>query len=333
MIEDENNFFYFNNENDEVDDKLANLQSEVKIDIYDEIKTSKNIFNTNIDENHEEVFKKYNCTKILDIKSNDDSNYFLEISVEALDLFYNKIKTSKLFLNYIYPTVKNEEKVNYIQNLFKPYFIKEEYSYVSQENGVYLHIINIKDEEYCFGLFDICGYELLNVKLQSRLSYLIQSLSEYTIIDIDSINKQPFEKITGEMIFREINDSNNNDLFDNEFKEKIEILSDIIVLSNSINFLNIDYSSLSNLISKDNTTNKRIIDEYNLSSLDISKECSINVKVFNKKQINIYSDFLTNIYNNEYISIFLQIYNIDIKGCHVFGIIQSKTDYNLRFYR
>lgn len=321
-MEDDNNFFYFNNDVEgDSENKLAFLTTEVKQDKnnFNNENEIKNGSYTNYNQN--ENFQKYSCTKILDIKSNDETNYYLEISVDSLDLFYNKIKTSKLFLNFLYPMENKEIKKSYIMNIFKPYIDNENYNLI--DYGIYLHVLNLKDDNYCFGVFEIYGFEKLNEKLQLRLSYLLQSLSEYTIIDTNSLKTIPIENITGYKVFKEINDLNNDDLFENEFKEKVDILPDIIVLNES-STIKIDFTNLSNLTNKDNVSNRRILEEYNFVSINENKEMFLKNQIFSKNQISLFCDFLTNIYNNEYISLYLQIYGIDIKGCHVFGIIQSK---------
>lgn len=238
MNTDENFFYYNETEPENVSLKFENTNA-------NENRDSKN--NSIIEETTEIT---YSLNKILDIKlGKDNEDDAIETSFNCLDLFFGKLKSAKLSFitlinaDYSELTVLEKQiligkKLDLFSNLFSKSIlekhadeIKEFFNNDNKEDfGVYLHLLSNNSSNsnntLGFGIFEIKGFTEFSDDIQKKLSFLLNSLSEFIFIFKEDINKVNIQHISGISSFNEANSYQE----DTNMKEQYSILPDIIIL-------------------------------------------------------------------------------------------------------
>lgn len=324
----------------------------------------------------------FSINKILDIKvsTNDNENEdYVETSFNCLDLFFGKLKTSKLsflFLlscDYIERSEeeteqRREKKMDLLKNLFGKKKIEKHAREITdffkdtrkESFGVYLHLLSDEMENKALGCFELKGLSGFSAALQKKIIFLLTSFSEFILVFEEDIKEYNIIELSGVTLLKDSNKAFENQaeelmnlnqkiaIANLNLKDEFSILPRIII----INGTKPDYSLFKHLNSnlkfdQHDPLSKLEVKSFEDAFLNNCKECflyflNINklsqsslIKYFGKSTAELLQTHHIEFYNNiqalytffnfEKWSIYLEIYDYQIFGTQLFGIIQSNN--------
>ena len=293
----------------------------------------------------------YSFQKIVDIIISEEDNELkeqIQTSDDCINIFnrFGKAHTSFLFLLNIQEsdTIKNIDtnlkKRQILDKFFGKENIENQYDFSSvdkKDYGIYLHLLYSEENQKSIGCFEVKGLNELSEQLKIRIIFLLNCLSEYTLVFEEELNLLNILDISGiSTIAKSIEEE---DIFDSKFKEEFSILSDLVLIADE------DLGNLEDFVVFKNFNNKEFGKVNNKDKAKFIKNCKYCFQYFMDSSKLEYEDLVAkfennaftvqydhvSVYNNINIlfsffnfknwSCYLELYKINMTGNLIFSII------------